>query len=244
MKSRPLLHQNSSDELCESFPTQSILRLCASSSPCPLSLQSSSPKSGYLNEFSAFMTLNPFPLLCAFYLLMFLSSPRQCSCASQRHFPSWNVPSWVAQWSTHCFSSIHCSAGSCVPFGSGAGRQQVQPSSCPRSQYSAGRCPVLPDSTDHRLPLLLPLSHTLLQQPFRQSVLCPFLSTIMHLGILKGDCSWGVPAVPQVSDLAHMAVPCAPWVTIRAARQDIQILSPLAVTHSDIQEQSLQLKNI
>lgn len=34
---------------------------------------------------------------------------------------------------------------------------------------------LLPASTDHLLPLLLlPLSHILLQQPFRQSVLCPF----------------------------------------------------------------------
>lgn len=74
-----------------------------------------------------------------------------------------------------------------------------------------------------------------------QSVLCPFLSTIMHLRILKGASS---PIVPQVSELAHMAVPCAPCITISAASQDTQILSPLLVTHSDIQEQPLQLKKI
>lgn len=61
---------------------------------------------------------------------------------------------------------------------------------------------------------------------------------------LKGASSRGVPIVPQVSELAHMAVPCTPCVTISAARQDTQIPSSPAVTHSDIQEQSLQTKKI
>lgn len=65
------------------------------------------------------------------------------------------------------------------------------------------------------------------------------LSTIMHLGILKGSSTQGVPVVPQVSELAHMTVPCAPCVTISAASQDTQILSPLAVTHSDLYKNSL-----
>lgn len=62
----------------------------------------------------------------------------------------------------------------------------------------------------------------------------------MHLGIQKEAPS---PVVPQVS-VAHMTVPCAPCITISAASQDTQILLPLAVMQSYIQEQSLQLEKI
>lgn len=95
---------------------------------------------------------NPFPLLCAFYLLMFLSLPRWRFCASQCRFPSWNS-SWVAHWSAYCFSSIHCSAGAGLPFGSGA--SSCNPAVVPAHGTTQAGAQLLPAGTDHLLPLLL-----------------------------------------------------------------------------------------
>lgn len=90
------------------------------------------------------------------------------------------VPSWVAQRSAWCSYSIHCGAGACLSVGISVGKLQWRPSSCPRSQHSAGRCLA---AASQRSPPLLLLPHccifyTRLQQPFSQPFRQPFLCPV------------------------------------------------------------------
>lgn len=143
-----------------------------------------------------------------------------------------------AQRSAYCFSSINCSARAGFPFGSGA--SSYNPAVVPGHGTVEAGAQFLPASTDHLLPLLLLPCLT----PSCSSLsVCPLPFPLHH----------NAPEDPERGFYPHcasgvwtsnMAVPCAPCITISAASQDTQILSPLLVTHSDIQEQPLQLKKI
>lgn len=117
------------------------------------------------------MTLNPSPLPCVFYLLVFHSLPRQPFCASSQAETSllgWHnqVPSAFTPYTA--VQELVSLLGSVLANGS------CSPAAAPgHSAELGGAWPVVTTSPPL---LLLPyccICHTCLQQPFSQSFLCP-----------------------------------------------------------------------